>query len=80
MESPDEPVSQIEAASPFLAPMKRYQDGKIPTQWPPAKPLQAHLGTWIRSDLGVRTFQGLGRNGPVWTQAVRRVTCDLHTH
>ena len=37
------------------------------------------LGKWIRTDLGVRAFQGLGRNGPTREQVVRRVTRDLHT-
>ena len=37
------------------------------------------LGKWIRTDLGVRTFQGLGKNGPAREQVVRRVTQDLHT-
>ena len=45
-----------------------------------AVPLKAHLGTWIRNDMGVCTFQGLGRNGPLWTQVVRRVIRDLPTH
>ena len=37
------------------------------------------LGKWIRTDLGVRTFQGLGRNGPAREQVFRRVTRDLHS-
>ena len=37
------------------------------------------LGQWIQTDLGVRTFQGLGRNGPTREQVVRRITKDLHT-
>ena len=37
------------------------------------------LGRWIRTDLGVRTFQGLGRNGSAREQVVRRITNDLHT-
>ena len=40
----------------------------------------ADLGKWIRNDLGVRTFQGLGRNSPSREQVVRRITRDLHTH
>ena len=36
------------------------------------------LGKWIRTDLGVRTFQGLGKNGPAREQVVRRITRDLH--
>ena len=34
---------------------------------------------WIRTDLGVRTFQGLGKNSPAREQAVRRITRDLCT-
>ena len=37
------------------------------------------LGKWIRTDLGVRTFQGLGKNGPAREHVVRRLTQDLHT-
>ena len=37
------------------------------------------FGKWIRTDLGVRTFQGLGKNSPTREQVVRRVTRDLHT-
>ena len=29
--------------------------------------------------LGVRTFQGVGRNGPTREQVVRRITKDLRT-
>ena len=36
------------------------------------------LGQWVRTDLGVRTFQGLGKNGPTREQVVRRITKDLH--
>ena len=42
------------------------------------------LGHWVRTDLGVRTFQGLGRNAPKREQVVRRLTrdeslpCELH--
>ena len=39
-------------------------------------PPKANLATWVRSDLGVRASQGLGKNGPLWTQAQRRVTHD----
>ena len=38
------------------------------------------LGKWIRTDLGVRTKQGLGKNSPFREQVVRRITRDLHTH
>ena len=40
----------------------------------------SQLGHWIRTDLGVRTFQGLGRNAPLRAQVVRRLTQDVHTH
>ena len=43
-------------------------------------PLRSQLGKWIRTDLGVRTFQGLGKNSPSRKQVVRRITRDLHTH
>ena len=38
------------------------------------------LGQWVRTDLGVRTFQGLGKNAPKRDQVVRRLTRDAHTH
>ena len=38
------------------------------------------LGRWTRTDLGVRTFQGLGKNSPAREQVVRRITRDLRTH
>ena len=37
------------------------------------------LGQWVRTDLGVRTFQGLGKNAPKREQVVRRLTRDVHT-
>ena len=37
------------------------------------------LGKWIRTDLGVRTFQGLGKNSPAGEQVVQSITRDLHT-
>ena len=37
------------------------------------------LGQWVRTDLGVRTFQGLGKNAPKREQVVRRLTRDAHT-
>ena len=40
----------------------------------------SQLGHWIRTDLGVRTFQGLGKNAPLRAQVVRRLTQDVHTH
>ena len=39
----------------------------------------SYLGQWIRTDLGVRTFQGLGKNAPLREQVVRRLTRDAHT-
>ena len=33
----------------------------------------------IRADLGVRTFQGLGKNSPAREQVVRHLTRDVHT-
>ena len=39
----------------------------------------SRLGKWIRTELGVRTFQGLGKNSPAREQVVRRLTRDLHT-
>ena len=38
------------------------------------------LGYWVRTDLGVRAFQGLGKNAPLRAQVVRRLTKDAHTH
>ena len=40
----------------------------------------SYLGHWIRTDLGVRTFQGLGKNAPLREQVVRRLTRDADTH
>ena len=37
------------------------------------------LGHWIRTDLGVRAFQGLGKNAPRRGQVVRCLTKDAHT-
>ena len=42
--------------------------------------LHARLGQWIRNDLRVRTFQGLGKNSPTREQVVRRMTRDVDTH
>ena len=36
----------------------------------------SQLGKWIRTDLGVRTFQGLGKNSLSREQVVRRITRD----
>ena len=40
---------------------------------------QSRLGKWTRTDLGVRTFQGLGKNSPSREQVARRITRDLHS-
>ena len=48
--------------------------------WPPTGSKSSKLGRWIRTDLGVRTFQSLGRNSPNREQVVRRINRDLHTH
>ena len=42
-------------------------------------PQNTRLGKWICADLGVRTFQGLGKNSPAKEQVVRCITRDLHT-
>ena len=39
----------------------------------------SHLGKCFRTDLGVLTFQGLGKNAPARGQVVRRITRDLHS-
>ena len=41
-------------------------------------PKNSQLGRWIRTDLGIRTFQGLGKNSPAREQVVRRITRDLY--
>ena len=43
-------------------------------------PICSQLGKWTRTDLGVRTYQGLGKNSPSREQVVRHITRDLHTH
>ena len=40
----------------------------------------SHLGRWIRTDLGIRTFQGLSKNAALREQVVRRLTKDAHTY
>ena len=65
------------AVTPFGAP-------EVVPDWQDTHAMHAFLGDrclghWIRTDLGVRTFQGLGRNGPTREQVVRRITRDLHT-
>ena len=68
------------AASPFVHKKRSLIESDTRAMSFIIKPLQAHLGTWIRNDLGVRTFQGLGRSGPLRTQVVRRIARDLHIH
>ena len=66
------------AVTPFGAPehVPDWQDSHAMSAYVPP----SHLGHWIRTDLGVRTFQGLGRNAPLREQVVRRLTRDAHTH
>ena len=72
------------AVTPFGAP-------EVVPDWQATHAMHAFLGyrcfgQWIRTDLGVRTFQGLGRNGPTREQVVRHITrhvledllCDSH--
>ena len=42
-------------------------------------PLRSQIGKWIRTDLGVRAFQGLGKNSPSREQVVRRIARDFCT-
>ena len=65
------------AVTPFSAP-------EVVPDWQDTHAMHASLGDrclgrWIRTDLGVRTFQGLGKNGPAREQVVQRITRDLHT-
>ena len=66
------------AVTPFSAPehVPDWQDSHAMSAYVPP----SHLGHWIRTDLGVRTFQGLGRNAPLREQVVRRLTRDAPTH
>ena len=66
------------AVTPFGAPehVPDWQDSHAMSAYVPP----SHLGHWIRTDLGVRTFQGLGRNAPLREQVVRRLARDAHTH
>ena len=66
------------AVTPFGAPehVPDWQDSHAMSAYVPP----SQLGHWIRTDLGVRTFQGLGRNAPLREQVVRRLTRDAHTH
>ena len=66
------------AVTPFGAQehVPDWQDSHAMSAYvPPSK-----LGRWVRTDLGVRTFQGLGKNAPLRTQVVRRLTQDAHTN
>ena len=65
------------AVTPFGIP-------EVVPDWQDTHAMHAHthhssFGKWIRADLGVRAFQGLGKNSPTREQVVRRVTRDLHT-
>ena len=66
------------AVSPFGTP-------ELVPDWQDTHAMQAsvshdtRLGKWVRTDLGVRTFQGLGKNSPAREQVVCRITRDLHT-
>ena len=52
----------------------RFPARRKPTLWPlQTTSPQTHLSIWITQDLGVRAFQGLGKNGP-WSQQVVRQT------
>ena len=66
------------AVTPFGAPelVPDWQDSHAMSAYVPP----SCLGHWIRTDLGVRTFQGLGKNAPLREQVVRRLTRDAHTH
>ena len=65
------------AATPFGSPdlVPDWQDSHAMRAYVPP----SSLGQWVRTDLGVRTFQGLGKNAPKREQAVRRLTRDVHT-
>ena len=61
-----------------------FWDSRIGPRWQDTHATQAEkhdsrLGKWVRTDLGVCTFQGLGKNSPATEQVVRRITRDLHT-
>ena len=66
------------AVTPFGAPelVPDWQDSHAMSAYVPP----SCLGHWIRTDLGVRTFQGLGENAPLREQVVRRLIRDAHTH
>ena len=65
------------AVTPFGTPepVPDWQDSHAMRAYVP--PLS--LGQWVRTDLGVRTCQGLGKNAPTREQVVRRLTRDVHT-
>ena len=67
------------AVSPFRTP-EMVPDWQDTHAMMLSLPKTSQLGRWIRTDLGVRTFQGLGKNSPARDQVVRRITRDLHTH
>ena len=66
------------AVTPFGAQehVPDWQDSHAMSAYVPS----SQLGRWVRTDLGVRTFQGLGKNAPLRTQVVRRLTQDAHTN
>ena len=65
------------AVTPFGTPeiVPDWQDSHAMSAYVPP----SCLGRWVRTDLGVRTFQGLGKNSPNREQVVRRITRDVHT-
>ena len=65
------------AVTPFGAPelVPDWQDSHAMRAYVPP----SSLGQWVRTDMGVRTFQGLGKNAPKREQVVRRLTRDAHT-
>ena len=65
------------AVTPFDTPelVPDWQDSHAMRAYVPP----SSLGQWVRTDLGVRTFQGLGKNAPKREQVVRRLTRDAHT-
>ena len=63
----------------LLGQLNLFQKGRFPCHVLQAKP-RSRIDAWVRNNLGVHTFQGLGRNGPSWNQVVRRIIRDLHAH
>ena len=70
----ERPLAVTRFGTPELVP--DWQDSHAMSAYVPP----SYLGHWIRTDLGVRTFQGLGKNAPLREQVVRRLTRDAHTH